>query len=143
MKFKSFLKKATACAAAMGCLLLDVTAYADSDTFNPMYSGKLSFTQKVYMTVSKDNAVLTKVIYPISGTTNRFVTIDSPDKLIFDASQLYIGYDHKGLITDIDGAIYGYTPNNVAVETYDVKIEYKGFWAKVYKVTFNGCEYVS
>lgn len=127
----------------MGCLLLDLTAYADSAIFNPIYSGNLSFTQRVYMTISNDNAVLTKVIYPISGTTNRFVTIDSPDKLIFDASQLYIEYDHKGVITDLYGEFYGYTPSNVAVETYNVKIDYKVLWVKTYSVTFNGNEYTS
>lgn len=96
MKFKSILKRTAAGAAAIGCLLLDVTAYASGGIFNPIYSGKFTFAQSS-IEVSDSDVVLTKVWY--KGETG-FVSTNDPDSLIYDLSQFFVSYNHKGRVVD-------------------------------------------
>ena len=94
------------------------------------------------MDIQKDNAILSRVWYPISGSTNNFVSTENPDELIFDASQLFIRYKHRGKITDLDGNFIKFTPiDEVVIETREVKYTYVPFGIKITSVTFNGWEY--
>lgn len=48
-------QKSTAVFVAIVCLAFGIIAYADS-SFNPVYSGKLSFNDTMYMYFSESNA---------------------------------------------------------------------------------------
>lgn len=128
--------------AAMGCLLLDVTAYADTGPFNPIYSGRLSFTTKVYMTISSSDAVMTKVIYPLSAETDRFLTIYNADTVDFTRSVFHIYYSHNGEITTLEGDFVQYVPAPVIIQAESVDLTFGLFGnIKDVTVTYNGREY--
>ena len=123
MKLKSIMKKTAACLAAMGCLLLDVTAFGAERLFSPLYSGKFNMTEKVYFTISKEDAALTKVIYPISALADRFVTTNSPDEMLFNSKVLIIDYGHKGMMTTLEGEYVGMTPENVYISADSISFK--------------------
>lgn len=142
---KRFLKKSLAFVLVMAFQFVNISAYAaNTDTFNPLYSGVLKADDNMYMTVSKSDAVMTKVIYPITSTSNRFLTISGVDDFTFDAAKFIATYNHKGIFTDYEGNFINDSPNNVVVQTTEVHPQYiLGFILSGVYIDYNGCRYTS
>lgn len=144
MKLKLMVKRTVALMAAMCCLLFNLTAYGAEIEISTVYSGRLTYGFSCWFEISETDAVLNKVIYPISFNSNKLVSTEGPDKLIFDASQFAITYDHQGRITDLDGNFISMTPEKVKIETRKVSLKYTIFGGvKAATVVFNGCDYNS
>lgn len=126
-------------------MFFDVTAYAATDTFNPMYSGKLTFATKSVIEVSKTDVVLTKIWCALSGESNNYVNINDPETSIFDASQFFASYNHKGEIVDLyTGEFKSYTKYDIIVESHQVDFTFTLFGkVKSATVVYNGRDYHS
>lgn len=137
---RKIFKKASAMLIAL-CCMLSCTIYA-SASFNPTYSGKFVATAYSYMTISSSDAIMTKIIYPISATTNRFVTISNADSLIFSSSLFSATYSHEGTITDVEGSYVGTVAKPVVVQTSDITVT-KGLLGTVksVRITYNNIYY--
>lgn len=144
MNLKTIAKRTAAVMAFMGVMLSSTLAYgATSDPFNPDFSGKFTHTSQVYMTVSSKDAVMTKVIYPLTGSANRFLTIDNAYALICDHAHFYAKYNHEGSITYLDGTFVQYTSSPVIIETYDVVVDkFAGIFVTGVTINYNGNDYI-
>ncbi len=144
MIFKSILRRITAFGMAMGCMFLDVTAYANDKVFNPMYSGRLSFSSSMYMEISDSNAILHCVWYPVSLAQSKLISVENPETLKFDTSKLIITYNHKGTIMSTDGTTYGETPENIMIISDKTQFAF-GLFNRVIsaEVDYNGIKYKS
>lgn len=141
---KKALKGALAFVVAISCQLVNISAYAAGDRFNPVYSGVLRASDKVYMTISSSDAVMNKVIYPVSSTSNRFLTISDASSFTFSNTKFLASYSHSGIYTDLDGNFVGNSPNKVIIQTSEVHPEYTlGIFLSGIYIDYNGCRYSS
>lgn len=137
---KKILKKVTAVIAAFGCLCAS-SIYA-SASFNPTYTGRFVATKYSYMTVSSEDAVMTKIIYPVSSTTNRFMTIEGASSFIFSNEKFSATYNKNGTLTTLEGEEIGTVSKPVIVQTnqIEVKTNWLGMVTDVC-VIYNGLYY--
>lgn len=141
---KKFLKKSLAFVLIMAFQLVSISAYAaNTDIFNPLYSGVLKAADDVYMTVSSEDAVMTKVIYPTS-TSNRFLTISDAADFTFSNERFLATYNHSGVYTNLAGNVIGHSPDYVVIETTEVHPQYiLGIFLSGVYIDYNGCRYSS
>lgn len=142
MSLKTMAKRTAALAAAMGSLLFNVTVFGDTNSFNPVYSGTLQYTSKNTMTVSSEDAVMDRIIYPVSADTNRLLTVDNADSFVFDKDRFVAYYDHQGKITLSDGTFVQNLQGPIYIQAEEVRLTFNLF-GKVKDVTvvYNNREY--
>ncbi|MBP1563580.1 MAG: hypothetical protein J6C38_07670 [Oscillospiraceae bacterium] len=126
------------------CQFVSISAYATDNTFNPLYSGVLRATDDVYMTISSSDAVMTNVIYPVSSTSNRFLTISDANTFTFSNEKFLATYTHSGDYTDLEGNVIGHSPDYVMIQTTEVHPTYfMGIFFQGVYIEYNGCRYNS
>lgn len=117
---KRVLKRIVAFIAVAGCLMASsVSVFA---SFNPTYTGRFAATQNSYMTVSSEDAVMTKIIYPVSATTNRFMSISGASSFIFSNEKFSATYNENGILTTLDGEKIGTVSKPVIVQTNQIDV---------------------
>lgn len=145
---KKIVKRVIAGLMAFNCLLLGITAYANS-IFSTIYSGKLSFNDTMYMDFSESNAEMHRVYYK-SDAGFRFLTALKPSYYYLSKDHLYAEYvyteDTKDNLyyTYSDGTFATYAYKTIYIQTEDVSAT---FWLwgslKSLTVTYNGRDYSS
>lgn len=140
---KRTAKRVVACLMAFTCLILGITAYAES-TFNPIYSGKLSYNDKMYMYITDSDARMNMISYQ-DGTALRFLTISNADSLIFSKDHLCVTYPKKagGKFCYSDGSIFKLITDEIIIETEDVSATFFLTWVTGISVTYCNRTYSS
>lgn len=136
---KKAFKRVIAILLSVLCMF-SCTIFAGA-SFNPTYSGKFIALSDIYMTLSSSDAEMYRVIYPISGSTNAYLTIDSPRSFSFSKDELYLYYSGTGTVETGSGAI-SEKRGPFIIQTNDVDVDTNSV-GKVTKVTisYNGCYY--
>lgn len=113
---KKVLKRFLALAMAISFQLVSISAYA-SGVFNPLYSGTLRATDEIYMFITEDDAVMNQILYPVSSTSNVFLSISNPSTFYFTKDRFSATYSHHGVFYDGNGKMMGFSPESVQVQT--------------------------
>lgn len=123
---KKVLKRVMAFTLAMAFQFVSMAAYA-SDVFNPLYSGTLKATDEIYMYITSKDAVMNRVLYPATPTTNMFLSISNVSSLYFSGSEFAATYSHHGAYYDAYGNFMGFSPETVLIQASEVHPTYS-FW---------------
>lgn len=139
---KKVLKRVLACLAVLGTQLTTLSAYA-SGTFNPLYSGILKVSDTVYMNLSEDDAEMVQVIYPVSSTKNKFLSVSGASTFVFSKNEFTASYTgQEGIYTDGNGEKIGDAPNNIIITTRKIKADFiLGIIVTNVSIEYNGCTY--
>lgn len=135
-------KRVVAGLTAFVCLFWGIVAYADS--FNPIYSGKLSYNDKMYMYITENDAQMHMISY-LDSASLRFLTISNADSVIFTNSKLVVTYPKNagGVFCYSDGSTYKKVDGEIMIETYDVSASFFLTWVTSITVTYNNRAYSS
>lgn len=140
---KKVLKRFLAFALAISFQLVSISAYA-SGVFNPLYSGTLRATDEIYMFITEDDAVMNRILYPVSSTSNAFLSISNPSSFYFSKDRFAATYSHHGAYYDAYGNFMGFSPETVLIQTSEVHPTYSlGFILTGVYVEYNTIRYYS
>lgn len=127
----------------IACQFINTSAYA-SGNFNPLYSGMLNATDEIYMYVTSSDAVMNKVLYPATSTSNMFLSISNASSFYFSKDRFAASYSHHGVYYDTYGYMIGYSPESILIQSSEVHPTYAlGFILQGVYVEYNTIRYYS
>lgn len=95
------------------------------------------------MTITSDDAVMTKVIYPSSPTSNGLLTISNASSFTFSTSKFIASYSGDGKFTDYDGKFLATAKGPIIIETRDITPKYVFGFITGVTIVYNDMTYSS